>query len=128
MATYNKAPMFQSQFVANAAAALVFAPVGGAEVPPNVTYELGMPHVVNITSSPVTLKMWRVEDGETNDNEHISVPVTVVVPVASNTFPEFQVTALFGAVLRPGDAIWGLAGTASALVVSCDGLVITGNS
>ncbi len=81
--------------------------------------------VVNITAAPVSLKLWRVSAAAaTQVNENIVVPVTVLVPVATSTFPHFDVTVLWGAVLSAGDAIWGLAGSASALTVSADGVVV----
>ena len=80
---------------------------------------------VNIDTVPVTLKLWRVPSGSTAIDVNVVVPVTVQVPVATQTFPHFDVTVLWGAVLAPGDSIWGLAGVASMLTISGDGLVIT---
>jgi hypothetical protein len=123
MAVYNISPLFQPQYVGNAAAALTFAPAGGTTVPAGFQYRIDVLRVTNITAAPVTLKVWRVPSGSTDDNTHIVVPVTVLVPVAVQTFPQFDVTALWGAVLSAGDAIWMLAGSASALVVQGDGVV-----
>lgn len=123
MAIYNISPIYQPQYVGNAAAALTFAPVGGTVVPANQQYRIDVLRVANITSAPVSLKVWRVNSGGANDNPHIVVPITVLIPVATQTFPQFDVTALWGAVLSAGDAIWMVAGSASALVVQGDGIV-----
>ena len=124
MAVINLSTIYQSQFIGNAAAAFVFAPVGGTVVPAGYSYQVSVIRVVNVTSAPVTLKLWRVNSLATNDNAHIVVPVTVLVPVSTQTFPHFDATVLWGAVLSAGDAIWGIAGSGSALTVSADGLVI----
>ena len=103
----------------------MFAPVGGTVVPTGYQYQISVLRVVNITSAPVTLKLLRVSAAAaTNGNENIVVPVTVLVPVATQTFPHFDATVLWGAVLNAGDAIWGLAGSASALSISGDGTVV----
>jgi len=124
MPVFNISPMFQPQYVANAAAALTFASAGGTTVPAGYQYRVDVLRVTNITAAPVSLKAWRVPSGSTDDNQHIVVPVTVLVPVATQTFPQFDVTALWGAVLSAGDAIWMVAGAASSLVVYGDGLVV----
>lgn len=128
MGVYNLSPIFKPQYIANAAAKLVMAPAlavaAGNVVPPNFQYLLNTVHVINITSAPVSLKLWRVPSGAANDDEHIVVPVTVLVPIASSTFPQFDVTALWGAVLAAGDSIYGIAGAASSLVIEGDGAVI----
>ena len=123
MAVFNLSPLFQPQYVANAAAALTFAPAGGTTVPAGYQYRIDTLRVTNITSAPVSLKVWRVPSGSTDDNQHIVIPVTVLVPVGVSTFPQFDVTALWGAVLSAGDAIWAVAGSASALVIQGDGVV-----
>ena len=125
MAVYSLSPIFQPQYVANAAAAIPFATPGApTAVPANYSYQISVMRVANITAAPVSLKIWRVKSGGTNDNTDIVVPVTVLVPVASQTFPHFDVTALWGVVLAAGDAIWAVAGAASSLVVHGDGAVI----
>lgn len=125
MPVYSLSPIYQPQFVGNAAAALTFAPAGGTVVPAGYQYQVSVIRVVNVTSAPVSLKLWRVNSGGANDNQHIVVPVTVLVPVATQTFPHFDATVLWGAVLSAGDAIWGLAGSASALSITADGYVVT---
>lgn len=125
MSVYNLSPIVNPQYVANAAAKLTLAPAGGSVVPANYQYQIAVMRVVNITSAPVSLKLWRVTAAAaTQVDENIVVPITVLVPVATSTFPHFDVTVLWGAVLSAGDAIWGVAGSASALTVSADGVVI----
>lgn len=125
MAVYSLSPLFQPQYVANAAAKLVFATQGAPSVvPASVNYQISVLRVANKTGSPATLKMWRVPSGATDDDQHVVVPV-VTIPVATQTYPWFDVTCLWGAVLQPGDAIWALSGTASALVIQGDGAVVT---
>ena len=124
MPVYNLSAIYNPQFIGNAAAALTFAPVGGTTVPVGYQYQISVLRVVNVTNAPVTLKLWRVNSGGANDNQHIVVPITVLVPVATQTFPHFDVTVLWGAVLSAGDAIWGIAGSASALSVTADGYVV----
>lgn len=124
MATYALAPIFAPQYVANSGAApLVFAPAGGAVVPANYNYQISVLHVANNGSTPATLQLWRVPAGASVDPQHIVVPV-ITIPVGTQTFPYFDVTALWGAVLRAGDAIYTLSDTASALVIQGDGAVI----
>ena len=125
MPTYVLSAIIALQYIGGSAAALAFAPVGGVAVPAGVSYQIAVCRVVNVTNAPVTLKLWRVPSGSTDDTTHIVVPVTVLVPVATQTFPHFDVTVLWGAVLAPGDAIWGLAGSGSALAINADGVVIT---
>lgn len=128
MAFYNLSPIFQPQFVGSAAAALTLAPApGGAPtiVPPLYAYQIGVLHVTNVSAGAVSLTIWRVPAGAANDNQHVVVPATVTIPVASATAPHFDVTALWGAVLMPGDAIWALAGAPSTLSIQGDGAVIT---
>jgi hypothetical protein len=79
--------------------------------------------VSNVTSSPVTLSVWFVPTGSTADNQHLLIN-NVTIPVASNTNPYFDVGDLFGKALPAGSAVWMLAGTASALVVSGSGTMI----
>lgn len=123
MAVYNLSPIFQPQFIGNAAAALVFAS-GGTVVPAGFNYQITVARVSNITNNtPTTLKVWRVPNGSVDDGQHIVCP-TITVPIPSQTFPYFDLTALWGVVLQPGDAIWALAGSAGILTIHADGLVI----
>ncbi len=124
MAVYSLSPIYQPQYVANAAAALVFATAGGPTVVPAAfNYQIAAMRVANKTAAPVSLKMWRVPSGAADDDAHIVVPV-INIPVATQTFPWMDITALWGVILAPGDAIWALAGAASSLILHADGALI----
>lgn len=124
MAVYTLSVLIQPQYApAGAAAAMTLFPANATAVPNGQQYLIQTFRVANITSSPVTLEIWRVPQGQANSNSNLVVP-QISIPVASQTFPEFDVAALFGATLQPGDAIWVLAGTANALVVEADGMQI----
>jgi len=125
MPVYSLYPIYRPQFVANAAAKLVLATgAAGNVVPAGYNYKIDVFHVINVTAAPVTLKIWRVPSGGASGNGNIVVPVTVLVPVASQTFPQFDVTSLWGAVLTEGEWIEALAGSASALVAEADGVIV----
>ena len=125
MAIYSLSPMFQPQYAAGSAAALTFATPGApSAVPAGFVYQLSVLRATNVTGSPVTLKIWRVPSGASDDAVHVVIPATVTIPVASQAAPHFDITALWGAVLQAGDAIWALAGSASAIVIQGDGLVV----
>lgn len=124
MATYTLSVLVQPQYVAaGSAAALPLVPAGASVVPAGQQFQIQTCRVSNVSGSPVTLEVWRVPSGQSTANTNLVQP-TISIPVASQTFAQFDVAALFGATLQPGDAIWMLAGTASALVVQADGLVI----
>ncbi len=126
MAVYNVSKLFDPQYVAAAAAALAFAPPGaGTAVPANFSYQINVLRVTNVTASPVSLTVYRVPSGSAADIAHVVVPVTVLVPVATQTFPHMDITALWGAVLTTGDSIWAAAGAASSLVIHGDGIIVT---
>lgn len=125
MALYSLSPIFQPQYIANAAALLVFGTGGSPTVvPAGFNYQISVAHVANRTGAPVSLEVWRVPNGAAQDNEHIIVP-TINIPAATQTSPYFDLTALWGAVLQPGDGIYALAGAASSLIIQADGAVIT---
>lgn len=125
MAVYSLSPIFQPQYVAAAAAKLVFGTPGlPTVVPAQMNYQIMACRVANIDTIPVSLQVWRVPAGSAQDNQHIIVP-TINIPVASQTFPYFDLTALWGVTLQPGDSIWAVAGVASMLVIHADGAVIT---
>ena len=125
MAVYNLSPIFQPQYVAAAAAKLVFATPGlPSVVPAQMNYQIMVCRVANIDTIPVSLQVWRVPSGASQDNQHVVVP-TINIPVASQTFPYFDLTALWGVTLQPGDSIYAMAGVASMLVIHADGAVIT---
>ncbi len=123
MSTYALTPIFEPQYVGSSAAALTFAPLGGTTVPSNTYYQISVLRVANNSAAPVTLKAWRVPSGSSADDAHVVLPI-ITIPVATQTFPYFDLTALWGAVLRPSDAIWAIAGTVSTLVIQGDGVVI----
>lgn len=122
---YTITPIFEPQFIPAAAAGLAFAPAPtGIVVPPNVTYRIDQIRVTNVTGVACALTIWRIPSGSANTAVNNVIPVTVVVPPSTLTAPQFDLTALWGAVLRPGDAIWAQAGAASALTIYGDGAVI----
>ncbi len=124
MAVYSLSPIFKPQYVANAAALLTFATPGAPTVVPSLyNYQVAVARVSNKTAAPVTFKMWRVPSGATNDDEHIIVP-TINIPVATQTFPWFDLTAIWGITLAVGDGLYALAGAASSLTIHADGAVI----
>lgn len=124
MSTYALSPLFEPQYAGSSAAALTFALAGaGTTVPANTNYQISVMRVANNSAAPVTLKIWRVPSGSSADDAHLVVPV-ITIPVATQTFPYFDITSLWGAVLRPGDAIWAIAGTVSTLVIHGDGVVV----
>jgi hypothetical protein len=124
MAVYNLSPIFDPQYVPSVAGKLTFAtPSSPTVVPASYNYQISVCRVANNSGSPVSLEIWRVPSGDSADNQHIVVP-SINVPAASQTFPWFDVTALWGVVLQPGDAIYAVAGTASALVIQADGVVV----
>ena len=117
-------PIFQPQFVAAGSAALVFATQGSPLVVATpFNYQIAVAHVANVAGNPVSFKCWRVPSGSSADDAHIVVPV-LNIPVATNTFPYFDLTALWNCVLQPGDAIYAEAGQGSALVIQGDGAII----
>jgi hypothetical protein len=124
MPFYNLACLFEPQFVSTAATALTFAPgVGGSVVPPNYAYQISTLRVSNVTAAPVTLQVWRVPSGSTPIAVNLVVP-SINIPVAAATQMDIDLTALWGAVLQPGDSIYAEAGAASSLVIQGDGAVI----
>lgn len=124
MAVYNLSPIFQPQYVANAAAALVFATPGAPTVvPAGFNYQIATMRVTNVTGAPVSLTMSRVPNGGVSGGHNL-VLQTINIPVASNTTPWMDLTLFWGDVLQPGDSIVAAAGSANALVVQGDGAVI----
>lgn len=125
MSVYNLSPIYRPQVIASGAAKLVFATgAPGNVVPANLNYKIDIFQVFNITAAPVALTLWRVPTGGAAGNDNIVVPVTVLVPVATQTFPCFDATALWGAILTPGESIIALAGAANSLNARADGVVI----
>lgn len=126
MANYSLSPLFDPQFIPAAAAALVFATQGSpSAVPAGVTsYQIAVMRVANVTNQPQSLTLWRVPAGEANDDAHIVVP-KINVPIPSASFPWLDISCLWGAVLLPGDAIWGQASSGNVLTVQADGVILT---
>lgn len=126
MPSYALSPIFECQFIATGAAApFTFAPPGGGTVvPPNVFYQISSIRVINKGAPPTLLTMWRVPNGGGTTDVNLCVP-ELIVPSPTQSFPWFDVTSLWGAILRPGDSIAGLAGTGAQLIVIADGSVIT---
>ena len=91
-------------------------------VPKNYNYIVGELRVANVTASAVTLSVWRCPVGTTPVAGNCVIN-NIIVPPATQTFPDFDVTALWGAVLQPGDSVYMQAGTASALNAWGDGIV-----
>lgn len=124
MSIYSLAPIFDPQYVAAAAAALLFATANNpSAVPGGYAYQINVARVANRTAAPVSLEIWRVPAGAAADNAHIVIP-QINVPVATQTAPHMDLLALWGIVLQPGDAIWAVAGAAASLIFQGDGVVI----
>lgn len=125
---YSVSVIYQPQFVANSATKLSFFPSVAAAnpliVPAGFLFQISVMRIANVSTAPVGLTIWRVPSGSSNANANVVVPQAVNVPIAAATFPQFDVTALWGAILQPGDAIYALASAASALVVQADGAII----
>ena len=122
---FTPSPIFEPQFIPTVPAALTLKPnAGGVVVPANFTYQINTCNVTNISGVPVSLTVWRVPAGSANDNQHIRIPSTVVVPAATGSIPWVELTILEGVNLMAGDAIWASAEAANALVIDADGTVI----
>lgn len=125
MPAYSLSPMFQPQYVNAVASKLTFAtPTNPTQVPAQVNYQIATLHVANVSGSPVTLAIYRVPSGGVAGVDNLVVP-QVTIPAATQSNPYFDVTALWGAVLVPGDSIVAVAGAANSLVIHGDGMVIT---
>lgn len=124
MSVYSLAPIFKPQYIANGAPTALTLASGGTTVGANTNQQIAVMRVANVTGAPVTLEIWRVPSGASADAQHIVVP-SINIPVATQSFPWFDITALWGAILQTGDAIFAQAGAASALVVQADGALIT---
>ena len=121
---YSISALIQPQYVANAAAALTLFPPSATTVPLSYAYQIQVMHVANKTAGPVAFTCWRVPSGQSHGDSNIVVPQFNIPSAAFPGQTQFDLTALWGAVLMPGDAIWALAGGASELIVQADGLVI----
>lgn len=120
---FNLSPIIQPQYVAEAAAAaltltVTVAGATAAAVPALTRLSLWTARFTNVTASPVTLIVYRVPSGGAA-GAATTVVAVITIPVATAANPYFDWSP--GYVLAPGDAIWALAGTVSALVVTGDG-------
>ncbi len=110
------------QFVANAATALQLtvdsAGTQAAAVPALTSLSLWTARFTNVTGSPVTLKVYRGSVSAAN-----TVINTITIPVATANNPYFDWSP--GYQLAATEAIFAIAGTASALVVTGDGGITT---
>lgn len=106
------------QFVAIAATALQLTVDGqgtqAAAVPALTSLSLWTCRFTNVTASPVTLKVYRGAATAAN-----TVINTITIPVATANNPYFDWSP--GYQLATGEAIFAIAGTVSAIVVTGDG-------
>lgn len=123
---FTLSQIIKPQLVGGAAAALTMVTTTGgttaATVPARTQLSLWTCRFVNVTALPVTLKVWRVTSGGTNDDAHVAV-MTITIPPATFLQPYFDWSPRYQ--MAPGDAVWALAGTASAVSVSGDGGITT---
>lgn len=119
---FTLSQIIKPQFVSNSAAALVLVTTTSgttaAVVPSKTQLSLWTCRFANVTGSPATLQVWRVTSGGTNDAAHLVVN-TITIPPATFTQPFFEWSPRYQ--MAAGDAVWALAGTASAITVSGDG-------
>ena len=103
---------------------MITTPAGatGILVPANTVLSLWSCRFANVTSSPVTLEVWRITFGGSNVNQYQAVP-TITIPPPSFLAPYFDWSPRYQ--MAAGDAIWAVAGTASALTVTGDGGITT---
>lgn len=119
---FTLSQIIKPQFVGGAAAALTLVTTTSGTtavvVPARTQLSLWTCRFANVTGSPATLQLWRVTSGSTNDAAHM-VLNTITIPPATFTQPWFEWSPRYQ--MAAGDAIWALAGTASAITVSGDG-------
>jgi len=124
--SFSLSTIIQPQYVPSVAAALqltvAVAGTQAAAVPALTSLALWTARFTNVTALPVTLTLYRVASGDAADAAS-TVVSAITIPVATAANPYFDWSP--GYVLAPGDAIWALAGTASALVVTGDGGITT---
>jgi hypothetical protein len=88
----------------------------------NITTVITRASVVNITAAGATLKLWVVRSGGTNTNSNIVYGASAAgETVSAGPSDPVILNVLAGLVLNPGDAIWGLSDTASALNFTASG-------
>lgn len=107
------------------AAKLVFTTLnalinGATVVPAGCVILLTSLLITNTTNSTATIQIWK---GPTATAPFTLIGKPVNVPPATTYSPSYQVLTA-PIILMPGDAIYGLSGTAAALSVTGDGEVI----
>lgn len=119
---FTLSPIIKPQFVGSVAAALTLVTTTsgttGTAVLARTQLSLWTCRFANVTSSPTTIQVWRVPSGATNDAAHMVIN-TITIPPATFTQPFFEWSPRYQ--MAAGDAIWALAGTASAITVTGDG-------
>jgi len=93
----------------------------GTTVPTGTQLTLSRCRIKNVTANPVTLKLFWVAAGGTAVDQYQEVNITIPPPTFTQPFFEWSP----GIQLAPGDAIFGLAGTVSALTISGSGGIST---
>lgn len=123
---FTLSQIIKPQFVGSSAAALTLVTktdgTTGTTVLSKTPLSLWTCRFANVTSSPATLQIWRVTSGGTNDAAHM-VLNTITIPPATFPQPFFEWSPRYQ--MAAGDAIWALAGTASAITVTGDGGITT---
>lgn len=124
--SFQLSTIIKPQYVANAAAALNLTVDGAGTqavvVPALTSLSLWTARFTNNSALAVTLKVFRVPSGAAADAAHVVIN-TITVPVATANNPYFDWSP--GYTLAAGDAIWAVAGTANAIVVTGDGGITT---
>jgi|SRR5882724_3249486 len=123
---FQLSQIIKPQHVANASTALQLTVDGAgtqaAAVPALTALSLWTCRIANVTATPVTLRIYRVPSGAAADLAH-TVLFTITIPVATANNPYFDWSPNYQ--LAAGDAIFMIAGTATALVVTGDGGITT---
>jgi len=127
--SFVPATIFQPQYAANTATALVFFPNGGAAIPAGSLYQLNTAWAANNSNiggaggAPCWLEIYRVPSGGAADATTFLGRITI--PVATLAVPNVPLSILWGIQLNPGDKIYAKAQTASVIVVTADGGINT---
>ncbi len=119
---FTLSPIIKPQFIAitTAAALTLVTKTDGTTattVPVGTQLTLSRCRIKNVSANPVTLKLFWVVAGGTAADQYQEVNITV--PPATFTQPYFEWSP--GITIAPGGAIFGLAGTVSALTISGSG-------
>lgn len=127
MPIYTPAPIYSPQAItAGAAAPLVFTLIAGGTgfVPAQTQIQISTLHVCNNGNVSCPLAVWRVPVGSGGTSDVNLVLPFVNIPVATVSNPWFDLSTLWGAQLRAGDAIYARADVANFLSVHGDGVII----